>query len=531
MSPRQQLLLIGVLSFSAAVATLPTVGITDDDDFYQHAGHAYVRWGKKLLTQPTQALRRTQIDAHFSHNREHPPLAKYLIGAGRLLGHDLLGWWSSPQASRLGICAMLALAIMVTFGLTYARAGPLAAWFAGLALLLFPRFAFHGRVPTLDMTVAATTSAFLLCFWHLHRKPGWRAPVIMGLVFGLALASKLNAPFALIGCGLYWLTQNLWTTTKQSDGLRLPVVPLWMIVVPSVGFAVQIALWPHMWTDTISRYGAYVSFHTKHYPIYLFYEGQIWDRPFAPWHAPFKLAWAALPTLTLVSGLVGLAALIGRFGRQDEDGRFARFLLIHAVVAIGTVAFSPVPKYGGVKLFLPFFPQFAVAAGIGFIQLRQALAQVVHQRFGSAAWGVALAAVMLSTGLIDTVRFSGHELSSYGHHVGGLPGAVTRGFERQYYDVLDPSLTRWLNEQPASARVHFEPNHKEYVRSAPYMIRRGDLRPDLRLSHAQSAEIVILTHERRWRTFSDLALTLSGRPVLHQHEVDGVVLWTAYGKK
>ena len=90
---------------------------------------------------------------------------------------------------------------------------------------------------------------------------------------------------------------------------------------------------------------------------------------------------AALPTLTLVSGLVGLAALVGRFGRQDEDGRFARFLLIHAVVAIGTVAFSPVPKYGGVKLFLPFFPLFAVAAGIGFVQLRQALAQVVHQRF------------------------------------------------------------------------------------------------------------------------------------------------------
>ena len=56
---------------------------------------------------------------------------------------------------------MLALAIMVTFGLTYSRAGPYAAWFAGLALLLFPRFAFHGRVPTLDMTVAATTKRFL----------------------------------------------------------------------------------------------------------------------------------------------------------------------------------------------------------------------------------------------------------------------------------------------------------------------------------------------------------------------------------
>ena len=91
---------------------------------------------------------------------------------------------------------MLALAIMVTFGFTYSRAGASAAWFAGLALLLFPRFV-HGRVPTLDMTVAATTTAFLLCFWHLHRKPGWRAPVMMGLVFGFAPASKLNAPLRL----------------------------------------------------------------------------------------------------------------------------------------------------------------------------------------------------------------------------------------------------------------------------------------------------------------------------------------------
>ena len=95
---------IGVLGFSAAVATLPTVGITDDDDFYQHAGHAYVRWGK-LLTQPTQALRRTQI-GNFSHNREHPPPPN--TSAQAACSVTTIGWWSSPRASRLGICAMLA---------------------------------------------------------------------------------------------------------------------------------------------------------------------------------------------------------------------------------------------------------------------------------------------------------------------------------------------------------------------------------------------------------------------------------------
>ena len=530
MSLRHQLIAIGLITFTAAVISLPQIGITDDDDFYQYAGHAYVRWMKSAVTQPTKAFRKTQIDAHFVHNKEHPPLAKYLIGVGRWIGHDVLGMWSSPQASRLGICAMLALAIMVTFAFTYSRAGPLAAWFAGLALLLFPRFAFHGRVPTLDMTVAATTTAFLLCFWHLHRKPGWRAPLLMGLVFGLALASKLNAPFALIGCGLYWLVQNLGTAQTQDKGFILPTLPLWMIVVPVVGFAVHLILWPHMWIDTINRYATYVAFHTKHYPIYLFYEGQIWERPFAPWHAPFKLAWATLPTFTLVCGLIGFGRLLGAFRQRNEDGRFARFLCLHAFVAIGTVAFSPVPKYGGVKLFLPFFPLFAIAAGLGFVQLRQALTNVWSEHFAQPFGGIVLAAALLSTGLLDTWRFAGHELSSYGHHIGGLQGAVNRGFERQYYDVFDRSLTDWLNQQPAEQRVHFEPNHKEYVRSAPYMMRRGDLRGTLRLSPSQNSEIVILTHERRWRTFSDLAVKFSLRPILYEHVVDGVVLWTAYGK-
>ena len=204
---------------------------------------------------------------------------------------------------------MLALAIMVTFAFTYSRAGPLAAWFAGLALLLFPRFAFHGRVPTLDMTVAATTTAFLLCFWHLHRKPGWRAPLVMGLVFGFALASKLNAPFALIGCGLYWLVQNLGTAQRQDKGFILPIIPLWMVVVPSVGFAVHLLLWPHMWIDTINRYATYVAFHTKHYPIYSL-RGSDLGAPICAMARTVQLAWATLPTFTLICGLIG-RSLVG----------------------------------------------------------------------------------------------------------------------------------------------------------------------------------------------------------------------------
>ena len=118
--------------------------------------------------------------------------------------------------------------------------------------------------------------------------------------------------------------------------------------------------------------------------------------------------------------------------------------------------------------------------------------------------------------------------SSYGHHIGGFRALLTEALSDNIMICLIEAWHDWLN-RTARRSAHFEPNHKEYVRSAPYMMRRGHLRSTLQLSHAQSAEIVILTHERRWRTFSDLALKFSQRPILHEH-VDGVVLWTAYGK-
>jgi hypothetical protein len=523
-------LLIFLAVFAAGTLALPHTGVTDDDDFYLPAGHSAMRWVRTLVTAPTQALRADVIDAHWTINKEHPPVAKLAIGLGRYIGHELTGWWSALDAGRLGILLFFAWAAMLVFKWAESRAGPIAGLFAVGAFVLMPRVAFHGRVNTLDMAVAATTTNFLWVFWRRQDQPGWRAPLLMGLAFGLAMSTKLNAPFALIGCGLFFVADRWHSFRPQAEGLRLPSIPLWMVVIPVVGLAVQVALWPHLWVAPLERFAAYVSFHTQHYPIYLFYDGQIWNRPFAPWHAPFAYTWATVPTLTLFTGLVGIGALCRRLFDADGDGRFARFLGVHLIVAIGVVAFSPVPKYGGVKLFLPFFPLFAIACGIGFERLRKAWVDRLRARRPVLA-AAALGALLLSTGLADSVRFFGEELSQYAHHVGGLEGATQRGYERQYYDVFSPAQARWLSANAApGATVHFEPNHKEYVRSGPYLQRRGDLRSDLRLSGSINADLVILTHERRWRSFADLAERLASRSVLYEHRVDGVVVWQAYAR-
>ena len=279
---RRAPLLVFVAVFVAGTFALPHTGVTDDDDFYLPAGHSAMRWVRILVTEPARALRSEVIDAHWTINKEHPPVAKLAIGLGRYLGHELSGWWSALDAGRLGILAFFAWAAMLVFTWTASRAGPIAGLFAVGAFVLMPRIAFHGRVNTLDMAVAATTTHFLWVFWRRQDQPGWRAPLLIGLAFGLAMSTKLNAPFALIGCGLFFVADRWPAFRPEREGLRLPSIPLWMVVVPIVGLLVQLALWPHLWVAPVERFAAYVAFHTQHYPIYLFYEGQIWERPFAP---------------------------------------------------------------------------------------------------------------------------------------------------------------------------------------------------------------------------------------------------------
>ncbi len=529
---RNPALLVFFLVFVAAALTLPEVGVTDDDDFYLPAGHSYFRWSRRVVSEPSAALRQDQLDAHWSPNREHPPLAKWFIGLGRYLGHELSGWMPALDAGRLGTCFFFALVVALIFALARERLGLGPAIFAAAAFVLIPRLAFHGRVATLDMPVAAMSTLFFFAFWRLHRTRSAKAILLMTLAFGLALSTKLNAPFTLLACGVFWLLESLPEFRRNREGIQLPDLPLWLLIIPVGGLLIQVALWPWLWPDVIGRFSEYVRFHTGHYPIYLFYEGQIWERPFAPWHAPFAHTWAVLPTSLLFAALVGFAVLLRQafgFERFDErpgpdEGMFARYLLIHGFIAIGTVAFSPVPKYGGIKLFLPFFPLLAIAMGFGMKRLLECLPK--------KPWAVpVLAGLLLSGGAIDSWKFRGQALSSFGAHVGGLSGAVQRGYERQYYDVFDRHMARWLSENtPKSGRVYFEPNHKEYVRSGPYLKRTGDLRSDIRLRGGHRADIVVLTHERRWRTFADLAEKLKHRPVLYEHRVDGVVLWTAFGR-
>lgn len=566
--------LAAILTFVAALlalgAMLPAQGLTDDDDFYAPAGIRYAGWLGKAVTSPGEAFSQAGVDRAFKINNEHPPFAKMVIGAAHFVTSRWLPIYADLDGARFGVALLCALLCAVLVRLCWRPLGPLPALFSVLALLSMPRFVFHSQVATLDVPVAAmvvlTTAAF---FWgETSRRWAWGT----GLVFGLAMLTKLNAPFAAIPATLYALLCR-WRGFGLGEGgakasLRIPPIPRSLIAMALIGPVVFVAGWPWLWFDTAKRFGAYVAFHMGHYPIYLFYEGEIFTKPFAPWHMPFTLAAGVIPLPVLALGLVGAASAaraLVRVGRlADETGevpgasardKLLALVLLQALFAIGVVAFSNVPKYGGEKLFMPFFPLFAVLAARGLVIVVESLGALLPRLAGArvfvqpldetsgeahpatrAMLAVVACAALLAVlpGYVGTVRFfGGFALSYYAEALGGLRGATARGYERTYYDIADKELARWLDANvQAGDRVHFEPNHKEYVRTYRWLQRDGYISRRVVLEGNRArANVLVLTHERRWSTYPALLAEHRRYEKIHEKRIDGVPLYTVYRRR
>ncbi|NOZ88025.1 MAG: glycosyltransferase family 39 protein [Deltaproteobacteria bacterium] len=524
------------------------MGVTDDDRFYVPASRSYALFwvqeveglfgygpanGKKL---------QDRIDRHFSTNHEHPPFAKYVMGFSSLLFHDVLGLTDEDTGCRIGTVLFVVLCTFLVFLFTSENFGIFAGLFAALALNLHARFAFHARVPTLD---AAMASMYFFTAYLVWRARQSRAcAVLSGVVFGLALATKLNAPFLLLPILVFWLLykSNRIGLNKYKTALKLPSFtlagPSLLILGPMVFFL----SWPWLWHNTLARLLEYARFHLNHYGIYFLYLGKIYQKPFAPWHAPFVMLGCTTSILIMAFASIGL--LWSVFGAWHDKERGANknmawagvYIVLHLLSCISVVAFFNVPKYGGIKLFLTAVPFLAVLAGIGFTQVTGKLGSAIASLFPRASTAVpkntALAAglvLALVPSAIDMARVHPYLLSYYGSLAGGPRGALDLGLERQYYDVFYTNLATWMSlNLPQNARVAFVPNTGEYISSARFLKKAEILRKDIQVTTPGPASYIVLTHEQRWRNYPDLFQRYRSFPLLHEVRVMGVPLLSVY---
>jgi len=541
MSTKRWFAVVLLTYFFVQLAGLKSQPLTDDDDFYIPAGISYARWLGDVVTLDTDAWNKTRIDAAFKINREHPPLAKYVFG----LSHFALRGLAGPSDSaRIGTVLFSTLIAGLLLFLCMSHLGRVRGLrvgiFSVLMLLTLPRFYLHSHAATLDVPVAAMYLAAATLALRAERSR--RAAIWSGPVFGLATATKLNAPFMLLAyLPFIFLTRINARRSKTTDGFQVIPLPAALLSMATLGPLVFFAVWPWMWTDVVARVKEYVGFHLNHYGIHFLYFGEVHtNAPYAPWHAPFVMAGSTIPLVTSILAIAGIAYAYSsirvrirfREGPDDDrrkEGDLLLFCILNVIATISVVAFAGTPIYGGEKLFMPFFPFWCLLAGFGANELYQRLASVL----ASFRLRAAIVSGLCLSGLMFQLNFWGYGLSQYNASVGGLRGATATGFERQYYDLAFRDLVDWLSlEAPPGLKVHFLPNNWEYVRTYNWYRRANELRSDIVVSRDEAqADWIVLTHERRFARYAKDLRRYRSFEVVRERRIDSTPIWTVLKRK
>jgi hypothetical protein len=426
-----QAIFLMVLTLVLLATTEPQIGLTWDEPDYIVASEAYSSWLGKLISQPAAAFSKDSIDQSWSFNHEHPPLDKIWSGivwsGARFIFDDL-------TAHRLGnmiLVSVMAGLLYLLIAESYGRAAGIAAV---AALLTLPRFFFHAHLAALDVPAACAIFFVTFLFWKTKDDLSWKCTLVLGLICGLAFATKINAIFLPP-------TLFLWALIFR----RRWILFVRIVVMMLIGILFSSAVWPWLYADFPARVVEYLEWITvEHWKIGQWYLGTLSMPP--PWHFPFVMTWAVVPLTLTVLYWIGIV----RTGwKWREANSLGGLLFISALVPLLALITGKSMVYDNDRLFMPAFPFLAALAGMGFSWLvagiRRAADYTRKPRWAMPATILAAVLVFLPQS-ISLVRLYPHLLSYYSETVGGLPGAVRLGLETTYWCESYAAAIPYLNE-------------------------------------------------------------------------------------
>lgn len=424
-------ILIGVFVFVLLVVTARNIGLTWDEPAYIAAARSYVNWHEFVITNPDKAFTQKAIDYSWTINSEHPPLDKAWSGTVWSLTRSFT---DDLTAHRMGNMLLVGVLASLLFLLIRDVYGPWAGLAAVAALLTMPRFFFHAHLAALDVPAAVSVFVVTFIFWKTLDRKHWGWDVLLGVAWGLALATKINAIFIPIVFGLWWLI------FRRDARLFVRFVVMGTLAIP-----VFIASWPRLYFQTFERLAEYIGFvTTDHWEIGQYYLGEFFMPP--PWHFGFVMAWAVLPLGLTILYVLGFVRSI----KGKEDGGLGWLLFFSALMPILAIASGQSMVYDNERLIMVSFPFLAGLAGIGFGWLVSGLGKLSANRNKpnlSRIGIVILIALAFAPQLVTMFRLYPHLLSYYGEGVGGLAGATRMGLETTYWCETYSLALPIINEQ------------------------------------------------------------------------------------
>lgn len=562
---RDLLIMLGL--FVGTLALLMSTmgaGLTRDESFYFHAAYEYIGWFEELADhwragRLGEAFGRASVDRHWGYNPEHPALMKTLFALSYKLFHQKLQWLPLIESMRLPGAAMGAWLCAMVYGFGRQVFGRLAGIVAVGALLCQPRFFFHAHQTCFDVPMAAMWFAVIYAYWRSLGSVRWAWGA--GVLWGLALATKLNAFFLPVILVAHWLLvhgRQAGVVRGESGDVRVRVPPMpWGLVLMAVlGPIIFYLHWPRIWFDTFERVSWYMRFHLKHEHYFVYYFGQNLARPPFPISFPFVMTAVTVPLSVLGAGALGavaaarerhvvarlkawVAALRARrFAGAPLDPRGTGLLLaINLLFPLALIAQPSTPVFGGTKHWMPAMPYLSMLAGAG-VAFALAQAQAWWQdaraqampRAAQALVGAALAAAIVGPAALETAHNHPFGTSYYNEVIGGTRGAADRHMMRQFWGYASRQSLAWLNANaPKNATVY---THNMTGWAWQDYRKQGLIRKDLRPAPLERADIALYHHQKAFHYIRhELWDFMQTRAPVHLVTLDGVPLVSVYARR
>ncbi|NOX97068.1 MAG: hypothetical protein GXO98_03200 [Nitrospirae bacterium] len=495
--------LLGIFSFFIIAFTINQPGLTWDEANFIPSSLSYLDWFHQLKSP--DAFSPEIITKYWLPTREHPPLAKLLSALTILSFLKIAGLIAS---ARLSTAFSFSFLLVLIYFLVRQFRGWQAGLFSSLSLFIMPRLFGHAHFASLDIPMSLMSVLVVFSFLRGINSRKWS--LACGVFFGLALATKLNAfflPFPL----LIWA--HLYHRKQYTHNLMS------MIFIAPLIF---LAIWPWLWVDTSQRLIEYLALKIQRSTIPVYYLGKTYAEGPPPWHYPFLMTAITIPSGLLLTILAGFAQGIKSSFKippvkdstipsesPSDHQKIGMLIIFSALFPLLLMSLPGVPKYDGVRLFLPAFPFLAILSGLGLEWLAAKASKLLPGKFPFRSTYLPLIIGLLFLGInawpLATIR--PYYLSYYNGLVGGVRGAKKLGLETTYWgDTLTKTVLDYLNKQPPETKVNFFPVGSNVV---PLLKFSGKLKQDIEITSREKADFLVLNcrqgffDKQLWRIYKE----------------------------
>jgi Dolichyl-phosphate-mannose-protein mannosyltransferase len=485
------ILFCGVLLL--CIATDRNYGLSWDEPLYYHASDLHMWWsaglGRDIANgNVARSLddKRIQQAWHWDpYHVPHPPFSRIVSG----VTHELFSPWLDKFTSyRLGPALFFSLLVMIMYVWVTEAFGWTTGLFAASAVVLTPNMFGFAHFAVTDMPLAAMWFLTAYCFWK--GLDSWRWSLVLGIVWGLALATKF--PALLIPIPLL-LWAHLFRRSSYANNL---------MAMFFIGPIIMIASQPYLWHKPTLRIVEFLyegfsrGYRTDtSFPIFFFGREYLSDQ--LPRYYPFFLTAISTPETLLVLALAGAVYAL----RRPTQQKLPMLFLFNAGFILAMAIMPGAVLHDGMRQLLSSCAFIAALAAVGFACVTGALTGWMRRMKSFAGVGrleaktfTAVALLALLPPTIDLALYHPFELSYYNRLIGGLRGAYDRGMEATYFmEALTPGFMEYLNKElPPNARLNGLAANFMLV----YYQHEGKLRRDLKITGVAPFDYAIVLNRR-----------------------------------